>query len=88
MPAILSILPLIQSAIGIIGTFNGSAQMAKNTGYVQGAIGVITKLTPLVQQFGAGKEVTPDDVRLALAGMDAAISEFDALIAAKSAPGT
>jgi hypothetical protein len=83
MPAILSILPLIQTALGVIGSFKGSPQLAKTTGYIQEAVGVVTALTPLVQQFGDGKEVTPEDVRAALEGKDAALARFDELIAAK-----
>lgn len=80
MPAILSILPLIQTALGVIGQFKGSAKMAKTTGYVQDAIGVVSALAPLVEQFGQGKEVTPEDVRDALADKDEALAEFDRLI--------
>lgn len=83
MAPILSILPLIQSALSVIGSFKGSASLAKTTGYIQEAVGVVTALTPLVQQFGSGAEVTPDDVRAALAGKDKALAEFDELIAKK-----
>lgn len=86
MPAILSIVPLIQTALSVIGTFNGSAQVAKTTGYVQDAIGVVTALTPLVQQFTSGQEITPEQVRIALAGKDSALAAFDAEIARQSAP--
>lgn len=81
MTAILSILPMIQTALGVIGSFTGSAKLAKTTGYIQEAVGVVTALTPLVTQFGSGKEVTPEDVRAALAGKDAALAAFDAEIA-------
>lgn len=83
MGALLSILPMLSSAIDVVGKFTGSAQAAKVTGYVQDAVGVINALTPLVTQFASGKEVTPEDVRAALAGKDAALSEFDELIKAK-----
>lgn len=86
MGAILSILPMIQSALSVIGQFKGNATLAKTTGYIQDAVGVVTALTPLVQQFGQGKEVTADDVRAALADKDAALAEFDRLIAEKSKP--
>lgn len=88
MGAILSIIPMINTALGVIGAFKGSAQVAKATGYVQDAVSVVTALTPLVTSFGAGNEVTEADVRAALAGMDKALADFDALIAAKFAPGT
>ncbi len=88
MPAILSILPLLNTALGVIGAFNGSAQLAKTTGYVQDAVSVVNALTPLVAQWGDGKDVTDEDVRNALAGKDAALKQFDDLIASKSAPGS
>lgn len=83
MGAILSILPMLSQAIGVIGSFTGNAQAAKVSGVVQDAVGVVTALTPLVQKFGAGEEVTPDDVRTALAGKDKALADFDAAIKAK-----
>lgn len=83
MPAILAVLPLLQSAISTIAAFKGDAAAAKTTGYVQDAASVIAAVTPLVQSFANGNEVTPDDVKAALAGKDAALSEFDKLIAQK-----
>lgn len=84
MGAILTIVPLIQTALGVIGAFQGNAQTAKVTGQIQDAIGVVTALTPLVQQFTSGQEVTPEQVRAALAGKDAALAAFDAEIAKQS----
>lgn len=86
MLQLLTVLPLIQSAIGVLGAFQGNAAQARATGYVQDAVNVITSLTPLIEQFGSGKEVTEDDVRAALAGKDKALSDFDALIALKGRP--
>ncbi len=83
MGAILSIIPMLNTALGVIGAFKGSAQAAKVTGYVQDAVSVVTALSPLVTQFGSGKEVTEEDVRAALAGMDTALNEFEATIKAK-----
>ncbi len=80
MPVLLTVLPLINTALGILGQFKGSAVQAKATGYVQDAVGVINALTPLVNQFANGKEVTPEDVRVALAGKDQALADFDAEI--------
>lgn len=82
---ILTVLSMLTQALGVVGQFKGNAQVAKTTGYVQDAVQVVGALAPLVQQFGAGHEVTPDDVRAALAGKDAALKSFDELIAAKSA---
>jgi len=75
-------LPIFNTALGVIGAFTGNAQAAKATGYVQDAVAVVTALTPLVQQFAGGQEVTQDQVRAALAGKDAALASFDAAIAA------
>lgn len=84
MVAILSAVSMIQTALGVISAFKGSAQVAKVTSQVQDAIGVVNALTPLVTAFAGGKEVTADDVKIALAGMTHAVNEFDALILAKS----
>lgn len=82
---ILAILPLIQSALGVLGAFKGTAVQAQATGYVQDAMSVVTALTPLVQQFTSGKEVTADDLVATLAGMHKSLDDNDALIAEKSA---
>ena len=81
---ITTILSLISTAVDVVKSFNGSAAVAKATGYVQEAVGVISALTPLVQQFGNGKEVTLEDVRAALAGKDAALATLDEAIAKAS----
>lgn len=83
MGALISIIPLINSALAVVGAFKGSAVEAKAAGYVQDAVGVVNALTPLVQQFAEGKEVTEEDVRVALAGKDAALAQLDELIAKK-----
>lgn len=83
MNAILSILPLINSAFSVIGQFRGDAQAAKVADHVQEAIGVVNALTPLVSSFTSGNEVTAEDMRLALAGKDSALEEFDKLIKAR-----
>ena len=87
MGAILGVTSAIQAALGIIGAFKGGAQVAKVTGAVQDAVSVVTALTPLVKQFGDGQEVTPEDVRAALAGKDAALKAFDDEIAKQESAG-
>lgn len=77
-----TLISLINPALSLLGAFTGSAQEAKISGAVQDAVGVVNALTPLVTQFTSGMEVTPDDVRAALAGMDSALADFDAAIAA------
>lgn len=90
MAAILALLPMFQSAIGVIGAFKGNAAAAKVDSAVQDAVSVVKAVTPLIEQFGRGEEVTPEDARQALAGMHAQLDQFDELIAQKSAsaPGT
>ena len=80
MGAVLSVVSMIQTALSVVGAFKGSPQVAKATGYVQDAVSVVNALTPLVNQFTAGREVTEDDVKAALAGKDAALATFDDLI--------
>jgi len=84
---ITGVLGLINPALGLIGSFVGSAatseSVTKITSQVQDAVGVVTALAPIVQQFGNGEEVTPADVQSALDGMDAALATFDKLIAEK-----
>jgi hypothetical protein len=74
---------MIQTALAVVGSFKGSPQVAKVTGYVQDAVAVVNALTPLVNQFAAGQDITEDDVKAALAGKDAALKMFDDLIKQK-----
>lgn len=83
MGAILSAVSMIQTALAVVGSFKGSPQVAKVTGYVQDAVAVVNALTPLVNQFAAGQDITEDDVKAALAGKDAALKMFDDLIKQK-----
>lgn len=89
-----TVLGMINPAIGVITSLVGSLSGAgsqtaekfgKVAGQVQDAFGVVKALTPLVEQFSNGNEVTPEEVRAALAGADTALNEFDRLIAEKSA---
>lgn len=81
MNAILAALPLLQSALNVFGAFKGSAVQAKADNAVQDAMAVIAAVSPLLQSFSAGQEVTPDQVKAALAGKNAALAAFDAEIA-------
>ena len=85
MFSILTILPILESALAVFGAFKGSAAQAKASAAVQDALSVITALTPLVQSFGHGAEITPAMVRTALDGKNAALAEFDAEIARHTA---
>lgn len=83
MPPIGTILALIQGATSIVQTFSGDAKLAKTTAYVTEAVGTIAALTPLVEQWASGEEVTLEDARKALEGKDAALSKLDEIIASK-----
>lgn len=85
-----TVLGLINPALGVIGSLVSSFGSSKNSdtftkvsGQVQDAASVVTALAPLVQQFANGSEVTPEDVRAALAGSSDAIKAFDDMIAQK-----
>lgn len=80
---ITTILQLIAGAVSVVQQFDGGAAMAKATGYVQEAIGTIAALTPLVEKWGSGEEVTLEDARQALAGKDDALKRLDDIIASK-----
>lgn len=86
MNSITALMPILQSAIGVLGAFSGKADIARKSASVQDAIGVVNAVVPLVRQFAQGTEVSADQVRSALAGKDAAIAAFDAEIA-KHPPG-
>jgi hypothetical protein len=76
-----SILPLIQAAAQTINSFVGDDNAARNDATITDAFDVITAVVPLIDTFVNGDEVTPDDVRQALAGYDQALADFDAEIA-------
>lgn len=75
-----TILTLINGAVSVLGAFSGNAKVAQATPYITEAAGVITSLAPLVQSYANGQEVTAEDVRVALAGKDAALAAFDQAI--------
>lgn len=85
---ILAAVQLGRTAFDTIASFSGNAKAAKASAAVQDAVSIIGAVTPLVQSFANGQDVTPEQVKAALAGKDAALAEFDRLIAEKSAPGT
>lgn len=88
LPAILaglsslsSLMPVVQSAVGVLAAFKGNASAAKANTAVQDAIEVIGAVVPLVQQFGNGQDVTQAQVDAAFANMDQKLDELDAEIA-------
>jgi len=72
---------LLLGAAQIMATFKGDAADAKSSSYVQEAVATLAAITPIVQQFGNGTEVTIEDARAALAGKDAALARLDKIIA-------
>lgn len=80
---ITAILELIAGAVSVVKAFDGGPDVAKATDYVQEAIGTIAALTPLVQKWGSGENVTLDDAREALDGMHGALTKLDDIIAGK-----
>lgn len=80
-----SLLPVLSSAINTIGAFRGTAAQARSNSTVQDAADIVRAVTPLVEQFASGTEVTLDQVRASLARKDAAIAEFDAELARQKA---
>lgn len=78
---ITGLMPVLKSAADVIQQFTGTAEEARENSVVSDALEIIGALSPLVDSFAHGSEVTPEDVRAALAGMDEALSDFDAEIA-------
>jgi hypothetical protein len=76
-----SVMPMLRSAIDIFESFSGSAAEAKLDDTIQSAADIVAAVVPLIDSLRNGEEITPDDVREALAGMDDALSLFDAEIA-------
>jgi hypothetical protein len=76
-----SVMPMLRSAIDVIESFSGSAAEAKADDVIQNAADMIGAVVPLIESLRNGEEITPDDVREALAGMDDALGLFDAEIA-------
>lgn len=68
---------LITEAMETIAQFTGSAEDATRDSAVQDAIEVISGLTPLLEDFGRGTDITLDDARVSLVDMDAAIARLD-----------
>lgn len=85
MLPLLSLVSIAQSAMSVIGSFTGQAHAAKLNGQLQDAVSVVNAVTPLINQFASGTEVTEEQVRAALAGKDTALASFDAEIARQSA---
>jgi hypothetical protein len=74
-------MPLIQNAADLVATFTGTDDEARGDSTIQQALEVIGTLAPLVDSFSRGANITPEQVRSALAGMGPALADFDAEIA-------
>lgn len=82
MPSpIASLMPQLKRAADLIADFTGDAAEASRSNVIQDAVEVISAVAPLVESFGHGIDVTPDEVRVSLIGMDQALADFDAEIA-------
>ena len=80
------LMPLVQSAAGVIAAFRGDAAAASTDAKIADAVEILQAGADLATAFSRGEEVTPENVRNALAGMDDAIADFDAEIAKQSNP--
>lgn len=78
---ITSLMPLVKQAADVIAAFRGDAQQASSDTKIADAVEVLTAGAQLAESFSRGIEITPDDVRVALANMDEKIAAFDAEIA-------
>lgn len=78
---IASLVPLARKAWDTLEQFTGTAAEASRSNVITDAIEVISAVTPLIEDFGRGTEITPEDVRGALMDMDTALADFDAEIA-------
>ena len=77
----LALMPILNGALNVLGTFTGSPAQAKASAMVQDAMSVVNAVTPLFQTIANGTEVTEAQVRAALAGKDSALAVLDAEIA-------
>lgn len=84
---ITGLMPLLKSAADTIAAFTGTADEARGNNVIQDAAEVISVIAPLVDSFSRGNEVTPEEVRASLAGMDQALDAFDAEIARQEQQG-
>lgn len=78
--------PLFGIAASVAGNFMSDQKAEKLNAVsskLQDAVKLGTAVMPLLQQAADGKEVTEDDVRSALAGMDDKLDSFEEMIKAK-----
>jgi hypothetical protein len=82
------IMPLLKAAADAIAAFTGNDEAARADSVFTNAAEVFGALTPLIDAFTRGANVTEEDVRNALVGMDQALAGFDAEIARQDTTGT
>lgn len=75
------LMPLVKSAADVIAAFKGDAKAASTDDKIADAVEILTAGAELAESFSRGEEITPDDVRAALVGMDDELAKFDAEIA-------
>lgn len=83
-----TLMPLVKQAADTIAQFTGTAEEASKSSVITDAAEVLAAVVPLVDAFTRGQEVTPEDVRRQLDGMDDALSALDAEIARQDTTGT
>lgn len=81
MSTLSGLLPIVRKAWDTLEQFTGDAAEASRSSVITDAIEVLSAVTPLIEDFGRGTEITPEDVRGALMDMDTALADFDAEIA-------
>lgn len=82
------LMPLLKAAADTIAAFTGNEDAARVDTLFTNATGVINAVTPLINSFTQGMDVTEEDARAALADMDEALADFDAEIAKGDTTGT
>lgn len=80
-----SVIPLVDSALDIIKSFQGDDPKSDNT--LQNAVEILGAAFPLIQTFADGDEVTQEDAEEAFAGYDQAQEDLSAEIAKQEAGG-
>lgn len=75
---IIGLMPLIQSAAQVVTSFNGNDdERARNDENLKKAFEVIAAVSPLVETFMNGGNVTERDVHVALQDFDEELEKFE-----------
>jgi hypothetical protein len=74
------LMALVKAAADTVAAFQGDASAASTDNKIADAVEVLTAGAQLAESFSRGNEITEEDVRDALVGMDEALADFDAEI--------